>query len=136
MLTEIILWEIKTFEFVAFKIICLLQNTTNLLCVIVNSLMRRFSEQNIHVSLDLNYFRETHIFDTVDAVGAVCVCAPESNIRQATLYRLFVVMSGILFEQTVGLKISVKCLRTLLTSPNGRLRLPFARVARIYCRHS
>jgi hypothetical protein len=53
---------------------------TNLLCVVVNSLMRRFSEQTVHVSLLFNYFREIHfLFDMVDDLNAVDVCALGRN---------------------------------------------------------
>jgi hypothetical protein len=73
---------------------------------VVNSLMSRFLEQKVHVSLLLNYFREMHgLFDMVDVVSAAAVCALELTIALITLFHLFVVMNASVCEQNCWFEI-------------------------------
>jgi hypothetical protein len=65
----------EKFWIFAFKIICLSQNTTGLLCAVVDSLESKFSKQKYSRFIGLSFVREIPVlFDMVYAGSAVGVC--------------------------------------------------------------
>ncbi len=81
MLTEKILRKMKTFGFVAFKFIRVLQNIARLLCLIVEGLNSGFPKQNVHVHLVLCCEMSYHVDIVYASVLLVCVYWDEPMFR-------------------------------------------------------
>jgi hypothetical protein len=66
----------KTFESVAFRIMFLPQNTTNLLCTVVRGPISDVLKQEGHVSFLCElFFENAYHSDMLDAVNAIGMCA-------------------------------------------------------------
>jgi hypothetical protein len=85
-------------------------------------------KQNVHVHWFELARKIKNLFDTVDIVNAVGVCALGSNNAWTTLVCMSVDMTDILFEQTDGLKYSgsfagrCRCALQIVTSASTRIR--------------